>query len=244
MNQNKPIIDGCRFIEDMNHLRLMALLQGLIRDKGKMATAQMLGVNHKTLARSMQAGMLSTKTRWALERLQYGEGSVAVKRRERNDELEDRLDELEEELRSGLEEMRTALDGQREEYAGHLRRVERQVAALLLGHAGTGPENLGPVENGGSGTRSGPPWWRPGAAAQRKVEDLIYEWRQARNSLIAAEERLSIALDWDMVADLTVRDESAETFGEPHTPRSAQLSKRKLALSETDDGAQTELGGW
>ncbi len=139
--------------------------------------------------------------------------------RERNVQIGKRVDKLEEKLHSGLEELRTALDGQREEHARqqdeharHRRRVERQLAALVLGQAATMPKPPGIDESGGSGTRSGPPWWRPGEAAQRKVTNLIYEWWQARNSLIAAEDRLSIAMDWDIVADLAVRDESAEAF--------------------------------
>ncbi len=242
MNQNKPMIDGCRVLEDMNHLSLMALLQGLIRDKGKMTTAQMLGVNHKTLARSMQAGRLSQKTRWALERLQYGEGSISVERRERNDELKDRLDELEEELRGGLTELRAALDGQRKEHASHRRRVKRQLAALLLGHAGTAPENPGPVESGGSGTRSGPPWWRPGEAAQRDLTDMIHEWRQARNSLLAAEERLGIAMDWGMVPDFAVRDDSAHALDKPRTPRPTLQSRRRYAQSKRVAHDMAEVG--
>ena len=194
----------------------------------------------------MKVGRLSKKTRWALERtLLNGEGCAAPGQRERNVQMGKRLDALEEELRSGLNEFRTALDSgitefraaldeQRKEHASHRRRVERQLAALVLGHAATMPKTLrsddtGTDESGGSGTRSGPPWWRPVEAAQRKVEDLIYEWRQARNWFIAAEERLGIALDWGMVADLAVRDDMGEAPVERRTARPRQLSKRKVA---------------
>ena len=64
------------------------------------------------------------------------------------------------------------------------------------------------------------------------MTDMIYEWWQARNSLMAAEERLSIAMGWDMVADLAVRDESAETPAEPRAPRSALLSRRSFVHSQ------------
>ena len=102
---------------------------------------------------------------------------------------------------------------------------------------------LSTIQFGGrTGTRNGPPWWRPGAAAQRKVEDLIYEWRQARNWFLAAEECLGIALDWDMVADLAVRDESADAPAERRTARSRQLSKRSLAPSQQVEQDMVEAG--
>ena len=98
---------------------------------------------------------------------------------------------------------------------------------------------LSALDSGRTRTRNGPPWWRPGAAAERKVEDLVYEWRQARNWFIAAEERLGIALDWEIVPDLAMREESAEVFSKPRTPRTPLRSKRNLSRSETDTGTQT-----
>ena len=259
-----PTIEGCKANDDMHHRRLLSMLQELVRDKGIMEATRVLDINYKTLISSMKTGHLSKRTRWALERtLQNGEGCAAPGQRERNVQLGKRLDELEEELRSslkefrsaldgGLTEFRAALDGQRKEHASHRRRVERQLAALVLGHAGTAPENPGSDEtgsdttgideSGASGTRSGPPWWRPGEAALRNVTDVIYEWRQARNWFIAAEERLGIALDWGLVPDLAMRDEMAVAPAERRTSRSRQLSKRKVARSETNEGAQTELG--
>ena len=238
MRQTMPTIEGCKANDDMHHHRLLSMLRELVRDKGVMEATRVLDINYKTLTSSMKTGHLSKRTRWALERtLLNGEGCAAPGQRERNVQMGKRLDALEEELRSSLEEFRTALDGQRKEHASHRRRVERQLAALVLGHAATMPktprsDDTGTDESGRTGTRNGPPWWRPGEAAQRKVEDLIYEWRQARNSLIAAEERLGIALDWEIVPDLAMRDESAEAFSEPRTRRSAQLSKRELAHSQ------------
>ena len=224
------------------------MLQELVRDKGVMEATRVLDINYKTLTSSMKTGHLSKRTRWALERtLLNGEGCAAPRQRKRNVQLGKRLDALEEELRSGLEEPRTALDGQRRAHASHQRRVERQMAALVLSHAATAPETpasdeTGADESGRTGTRNGPPWWRPGAAAQRKVEDLIYEWRQARNWFLAAEECLGIALDWDMVADLAVRDESADAPAERRTARSRPLSKRSLAPSQQVEQDMVEAG--
>ena len=237
MRQTKPTIEDCKATEDMHHLRLMSVLKELVREEGVMEATRVLGISYRTLTSSMKAGRLSKKTRWALERLQHGEGSAVAEHWERNAKLKDRLDKLEEELHSGFKELRTALHGQRKEHDRHRRRVERQLAALVLGHAVTAPETPGTDENGTEesgvdGTSSGPPWWRPGTATQRKVTDLIQEWWLARNSLLAVEERLSIAMDWGMVADLAVPDESAEAFGEPRTHRGLQGSKRRPGRSQ------------
>ena len=74
------------------------------------------------------------------------------------------------------------------------------------------------------------------------MTDMIYEWWQARNSLMAAEERLSIAMDWGIVADLATRDESAEAFGKPRTPRSALRSRRSFAHSQQVEHDMSEPG--
>ena len=256
MRHTEPTTEGCKATDEMHNLRLTALLQELLKENGKMATAQILGVNYKTLARSMQRGRLSQKMHCALERmLPNGEGCAAPGQLARNAGLEKQLDALEEELRRSLEEFRTALDGcltefraaldgQRREHASHRSRMERQLAALVLGDTATAPETpasdeTGADESGRTGTSNGPPWWRPGEAAEREVADLIYEWRRARIWFIAAEERLGIALDWDMVADLAVRDDSADAFGGCRTPRTPLRSKRNLARSEMDTGTQT-----
>ena len=210
MGPEDPAIEDCKANDGV---RLMSVLQEIVRDKGVMEAARVLGVNYKTLVKSMKAGRLSKKMRWAVERtLQGGEGCAAAGQRERSVRVWKRLDELEEELRSGLGELRTALDGQRKAFAGHLeefagleedharhqRRVERQLAALALGHAVAAPETAGIEEYGAdesevAGTSSGPPWWRPGKAAEDRVMDLVHEWWLARNSLLASEERVNIA---------------------------------------------------
>ena len=172
MRQPEPTIEGCKATDDMHHLRLMSLLQELVRDKGVMEAARELEINYKTVTSSLKAGRLSKKTRWALERtLLNGEGCAAAGQQERNVQLGKRLDELEEELRSGLEELRTTLDGQQQAHASHRRRVERQLAALVLGHPVTVPETpasdeTGNDDSGGSGMRSA----HPGGARVRRLD--------------------------------------------------------------------------
>ena len=96
MKQRRPVIEGSREVADMHNLRLMALLQELERDHGRNKTAELLGVDRRTLDTGLDEGVLSRRMRAALDRaLQYGVGSAAAEQRDRNDEMEDRLRELE-----------------------------------------------------------------------------------------------------------------------------------------------------
>ncbi len=56
MKQRKSVIYKSRIIEDLQHLQLMMLLEELVQDRGVRKTAQMLGVDHRTLTSSMRAG--------------------------------------------------------------------------------------------------------------------------------------------------------------------------------------------
>ena len=87
-----PAIDKSRSIEDLHHLRLMALLDELVRDRGARKAAADLDVDHRTLAASLESGRLTRRMRVALDRaLLAGGGSPAREQQERNDELAERL---------------------------------------------------------------------------------------------------------------------------------------------------------
>ena len=89
-------IDDSRYVANVYHLRLMTLLQELVRDKGHHGAARVLEIDQKTIAESARTGELTRRVRQALERaLQEGVGSAAARQRERNDRLEERLRWLE-----------------------------------------------------------------------------------------------------------------------------------------------------
>ena len=65
-------------------MRLMTLLQELVRDKGFKGAARVLEVDQRTVAECARTGQLSRRVRQALERaLQEGVGSAAARQRER-----------------------------------------------------------------------------------------------------------------------------------------------------------------
>ena len=113
MRQAEPVIEESGSVEDVHHLRLMALLHELVREKGNRGAASALGIDPRTVASCTKTGRLSWRVREALEQgLQSGASSAAARQRERNDALERRLEELEGKLRSGLEEVRAAVAGE------------------------------------------------------------------------------------------------------------------------------------
>ena len=101
MNEKYLTGEKSRSLESLRHLRLMALLRELIRDEGRMEAAEMLGVNYKTLAKTVDTGILSRRMSHALEWLLLSEGGSAVaKQQERIQALEAKSDALEKEVRS------------------------------------------------------------------------------------------------------------------------------------------------
>ena len=82
MEPKKDVVEKGRSVRDMHHLRLMSLLQELERDNGRKKTAEMLGVDRRTLDASLDEGVLTRRIRGALEKaLQSGVGSAAAEQR-------------------------------------------------------------------------------------------------------------------------------------------------------------------
>ena len=88
-------IEDSKDVENVYHMRLMALLQELVRDKGYKGAARVLEIDPQTVTDSAKTGRLSRRVREALERaLQEGVGSAAERQRRRNEEVEGRVEAL------------------------------------------------------------------------------------------------------------------------------------------------------
>ena len=198
MRNVEPVIEESRGVEDVHHLRLMALLHEMVREKGNRGAAEALGLDPRTVASCMKAGRLSWRVREALERgLQSGAGSAAARQRKRNDALVGRIEELEGKLRSGFSEVRATVTGEvkamLEEQAKSLRRLELRLARLETGKAAQDG-----IERASSGGPEPEPtrrrYVRPRTYPQLVTpeaepdEDLVYgdaapvivEWRRVR----------------------------------------------------------------
>ena len=64
----RPITEESRSVEDLHHLRLMALLHELVREKGNRGVPTVLGIDPRTLSSCMRGGSMSWRVREALKR--------------------------------------------------------------------------------------------------------------------------------------------------------------------------------
>ncbi len=135
MKQGAEIMEQRRNTEDQYELRLMSLLQDLVKEKGRRGAARALGVDHRTVAASIEGDRLSRRVRGALEfALLTGADPETAKHRERIEALEKRMASLEAAVKAGHAELRRALEdgiaGLREDYAQAIRLIEKRLAAL------------------------------------------------------------------------------------------------------------------
>ncbi|MCY4583613.1 MAG: hypothetical protein OXE50_12595 [Chloroflexi bacterium] len=210
-------IESSGDVEYLHHLRLMALLQELVRVKGYKGAARVLEIDPQTVTASAKTGQLSRRVRQALERaLQEGAGSAAERQRQRNEALEARVD--------GLEGGHAALAKGQDELGKELRRrlvaVEGGIEALRRDAAqgtGAGARAEGSGEAQAGARRTGGPsplrsrrrreypdlvTLEPAGDDEEVFGDawpLIVEWRELKNvhphrgkglSWLAGQERL------------------------------------------------------
>ena len=249
-------IENSRDVENVYHMRLMALLQELVREKGYKGAARVLEIDPATVTESAKTGQLTRRVRQALERaLQEGVGSPAERQRRRNEELEGRVEKLEGEVETLGKEARRRLAA-----------VEGEVAALGrddpqgtgAGHAGAGPSRGGAdeAEAGASGQGRKPPSKPrvrreyPDLATREPAPDdeeifdeawpLIVEWRGLKDThpnegngldWLTSQERL-------LEVELALLEEHGMTLPPEKQPlrgldRSGQTSWRRTALYDT-----------
>ena len=251
-------IEDSKDIENMHHMRLMTLLQELVRDKGFKGAARVLELDQRTVAECAKTGQLSRRVRQALERaLQEGVGSAAARQRERNDRLETRVEALE----KGHEAHEKGHDELGKELRKRMAAVEGEVAALRrdsaqgtgAGHAGAGPSRS---ESGGSDAGGKPPSTTrerreyPDLVTLEPAEDdeevfgdawaLIVEWRGLKDAhpnegkglaWLEEEERLR-------TVELALLEDHGMTLPPEKRPlrgfdRDGQINWRRTALFDT-----------
>ena len=233
METDRPSEDEAGDEEVREGARLMALLQSLAEDLGRMGAAETLGVNYKTLATSLDADRLTRRMRDALVRLLLsGEIRAAAERQKRAAALERRVDALETEVRrvrrelaertglereSAQESSPTEADGGRGQLGTTLSPEER--------HSGVGPQVV-----------TGEPV--PGEEAVfGAAMPLIAEWRRLYGGGADAGDRLARAqaeermreLEIEMLErwDLTLPPETAPLDG---FTRGVQIGWRRKTL--------------
>ena len=151
-----PGIERSKSIEDLHHLRLMALLDELVRDKGARKAAADLDVDHRTLAASLESGRLTRRMRVALDRaLLAGGGSPAREQQERNEELAERLERVEgrvevvgQDAGQGLAAVGDEVKALRNEQGQALQRVESRLVRVEASGGDAGDAEMEVGESG------------------------------------------------------------------------------------------------
>ena len=262
MRTREPIFEKSRSVEDLERMRLMALLRELARDKGVKEAAQALGVDHRTLMSSLESGKLTRRMRVALGKaLLEGGGSPAAEQRERNDALEGRLKEVEgrvealgKDMHRGLAAVQGEVKALRGERAQEMRR-------LAQAEAGRGArESVGAV--GKPKGRTSLRREYPELVTLEPAEDddevfgdawpLIVEWRGLKDThpnrgsslswLVTEERFLSVELALLEEHGMTL---PPETYPLKGFDRNGQLNWRRTALYDTRRArAKRELLRW
>ncbi len=245
-------------VEKMYLMRLMALLQELVREKGYKGAARVLEIDQRTVAESARTGRLSRRVRDALERaLQEGIGSAAARQRERNDQQEERLVAVEGAVNEVGKEMRRRLAAIEGEIGG-LRHAQRpESGEAVTGQASVGEEAAEAETEAAeaeAGTRPTPESRSrrefPDLVTRAPAEDdeenfgeawpLIVEWRDLKD----AHPNDGGGLDWLRTEErlLTVELTLLEGYGLTLPParfplrgfdRDGQTSWRRTALYDT-----------
>ena len=244
-------IQDSRDVANVYHLRLMTLLQELVRDKGYQGAARVLEIDQQMVAESARTGQLTRRVRQALERaLQEGVGSAAARQRERNDRLEERLRVLEEghELLSRETRRRlSVIEGQVVSLKGN-----HVQGAGLAGAGSDGPESGQPAVGTARNHPSRPVQRReyPDLATLELADDdeevfgaawpLIVQWRELKD----AHPNEGKGLAWLkkeqhlLELELALLEEHGMTLPPEQRPlrgfaRSGQVSWRRTALDDT-----------
>ena len=261
-NEKYTTMEKSGSVEDLRKLRLRALLRDLVREEGRMEAAELLGVNYKTVARTIESGELSNRMSDALERLLLTGGVPEVARQgERIDDLErgmqgldGRVDALEKEMRSGFEKVMAAVEGR----AGVLR--EQGVKATQgADRSAVQSEVRQPKQGGGNTALPGVARLQPTTGRRRDdplllteapepddeefygpVWPLIVEWRELRSSHPNEGKGLSWLVEEERLMEVEVALIEDHGFTLPPEKealrglaRRSQLTWRKKALYDT-----------
>ena len=192
-------------LEDLEELGLMALLSGMVEERGRIKAAEALGVNYKTLADSIEGGRLSRRMRLALQRRVLEHQHAEALRRERRVEgLEQRVGEVIEDLRRLRREMSLAVNAWGDNPGERLRDLGSRVDWLeghLPGEAPSKPRVKTQRPRAGQASNRSAARLHPEIVTNdpEPGEELVYgeattavrEWRAARQAVEQGRDRLA-----------------------------------------------------
>ena len=172
----------------MQEAQLMEQLKELARQRGRVKAAQLLGVNFRTLAGSIESGKLSRRMREALQEMaetDEGLDDTAGDPVDDSEELEKRVEVLEEEVRS----LRQVVDEQEE----GTRELAQRLGKLEAGQHGD--SRLNPVE----GLAVGPTANEPPGSGNRRTSSGVVTLKPQENEAQALGPAASLVNEWRML---------------------------------------------
>ena len=206
--------DESRSLENLRHMRLMALLRDMIDAEGGEKAARALGVSYRTVSRTIESDRLTGRMSAVLERhLLLGGGSAAAQQRKSIKALEKRVAGLEEELRGRLKAVEGGSEALREEQGKTLRQLERQLARV---EAGRGAQDSTAEIRDAVAKTAVKPAWRPyrdlvtlepepgEEQVYGEATPLIVEWRRVRAEFLDAGDGLSRAIAEERMKELEI----------------------------------------
>ena len=229
--------------------QLMALLHDLVEDTGHGKAAEELGVDRKTLWRSMNGGRLSPRLAEALEREGlFGDRPDAVRQRERVEAIARSLQALEEDVRAAVEDVRKEIGELATGQAAALRAWERRLSeAESREHVRDGKEvKAAPAVQGiaqpANGRQPrGPRRYHPQLVTLEPDEDeefaygealpLIVEWRRVRADYIDQQKsrvERATAYVWMLELEIALIDEHGLTLPPVRWPWTAMEREREV----------------
>ena len=223
MKQDGPAADDAPSPESIHEVRLEALLHNLVEREGKMRAAQMLGVNYKTVARSIESGRLSVHLREALMARLFAQAEDDAGQPDEArtpeppvgalvEELRGCLDELRETVEEGLRALREEQARRMGALAGRLAQVESGLGVRVAAERPVGAER----SPQGGGTSSRPQFRRtnpsvvtmePQAGDEEVYGEawpLVDEWRKLRESHPSQGRGLSWLVNEERLRELEV----------------------------------------
>ena len=179
--------DQAVILDGLREQRLRAFLQTLVDEVGRVKAAEALGIDRKTLWRSLSSGRLTPRLAEALERrLLTDEGAASTRQREHAEALEQRLDALEEAVREGLREVGESVAALGKSQGRALRRLEGLLSQAGVVQQGAKGSPGTPATGGNPATRA-VIGGRPTAPPRRPYPQLVTVDREPGEELLYGE---------------------------------------------------------
>jgi len=231
-------------LENLVELRSLALLDDLVKARGRKGAAEALGVNRRTLAANVDGGKLTAQMREAIDRvLLLGDAAVAAREQERFAGLEKRLTALEEKI-SAVEEMMVGLDetDRAMRKAVHrLSEVEERIgemeASQVVGDAGQTKERTRSSRGRSYNNVVMPDPLPDDADVFGEAAEMVDEWRRLRTAHPATRDRPARVEERMLELEIALIDEfkltlPPETFPWDGLSRADQMYWRRRALRD------------